>query len=73
MSSRVEANKEMIKELDKNLSDEDLLKGIILDPKNALYASMPVITSFLADISKSLAVIADALQQDENCDTQEES
>ena len=65
--SRVEENAEILKYLDEQLDDPDVNAFILQDPKNSVITTIACISSIMIDISKSLAVIADAMgEKNEN-------
>ena len=70
--SRVEENQKVIEFVDEGTKDKEIVEAILNNPQYGLYISAGAIATVLMDISKSLAVIADSLQQN-NCDTQGES
>lgn len=62
--SRVEENKKHLDALNSQLNDKDMLTGILLNPEKSQYLALTAMLPLLADISESLAVIADALQKE---------
>ena len=62
--SRVEENKKHLDAINSQLNDTDMLTGILLNPEKSQYLALTAMLPLLADISESLAVIADALQKE---------
>ena len=59
--SRVSENEETRDYVDNMCKDEEILTAIIENPSYADSVSFATIATYLMDISKSLAVIADAM------------
>lgn len=62
--SRVEENKKHLDAINSQLNDKDMLAEIILNPEKSQYLALTAMLPLLADISESLAVIADALRKE---------
>lgn len=62
--NRVEENKKHMDEINSQLNDKDMLTGILLNPEKSKYVALIAMLPLLADISESLAVIADALKKE---------
>lgn len=62
--SRVEENKKHLDAINRQLNDKDLLTAILLNPEKSQYLALTSMLPLMADISESLAVIADALQKE---------
>lgn len=62
--NRVEENKKHLDAINSQLNDKDLLAEIILHPHKSQYLALTTMLPLMADISESLAVIADALQKE---------
>lgn len=62
--SRVEENKKHLDAINSQLTDKDMLAEIILHPEKSQYLALTAMLPLMADISESLAVIADALKKE---------
>lgn len=63
--SRVKENEELREVVDLQCKDEDLISAILENPSFADSVALGSIGTYLMDISKSLAVIADAMAGEE--------
>ena len=62
--SRVEENKKHLDAINSQLNDKDMLTEILLNPEKSQYLALTSMLPLMADISESLAVIADALHKE---------
>lgn len=68
---RVEENKAMLEHLSEELKSEELVRALFTNQNVIEKVSMASIASVLEDISISLAVIADSMQQKETAKSDE--